>query len=350
MVGASVWAHPPRYMMQLKDTMNAMFNRMEIYRNLPFFMDEVTNMTPEEVSDCAYQVSQGYQKARMESGNNRERGRGEQWALLNICSANASLLDKLATYKETPQGEAARLLEYHTHKVVFEGKQETDKFSEQINKNTGWAGPIFIRYVMKHRDKVQELLKKIQDNIDKAQNLEAANRYYSYACACALTSLTITNQLGLTKYDLKSLRKWIIYDLLRTNLETLKTTEMDVLKVINDFIHDHHGAFLRIGSGEVDDNSLDNPGMESLLVPDKAPSHRMVGRYETDTYKLYILPSALRKWCALRQIHYKQLEDQLRSDLKATIEPTQLNRGLGFRTGTVNTLAMKLDVGDVESL
>lgn len=52
------------------------FNRAELLRNLPFYIDELTNTEGKQLSNLVYQISAGEQRGRMSSGSNQERTRG----------------------------------------------------------------------------------------------------------------------------------------------------------------------------------------------------------------------------------------------------------------------------------
>jgi hypothetical protein len=50
-------------------------NRADVYKDLPLYVDELTNPPLAELSDFVYQLTQGRQKIRMGNGTNQERAR-----------------------------------------------------------------------------------------------------------------------------------------------------------------------------------------------------------------------------------------------------------------------------------
>ena len=82
LAGASVWGDPDWLMMQERDTFNSKMHRAEVYKNLPCYMDELTNTRPQDLSDWAYQMPSGLQRNRLSSKGNVERVRGKPWKTL----------------------------------------------------------------------------------------------------------------------------------------------------------------------------------------------------------------------------------------------------------------------------
>ena len=48
LVGSSVWGNPDQLLLQERDTYNSKMNRAEVYKNLPVYMDEMTNTKPQD--------------------------------------------------------------------------------------------------------------------------------------------------------------------------------------------------------------------------------------------------------------------------------------------------------------
>jgi hypothetical protein len=54
MVANSIWGHPVDLMLQKDDTYNARIHRMGVLQHLPITIDEITNMSPIEMSNMVY--------------------------------------------------------------------------------------------------------------------------------------------------------------------------------------------------------------------------------------------------------------------------------------------------------
>jgi uncharacterized protein (DUF927 family) len=63
----SVYGHPDKLLAQETDTFAHKMYRLGVMNNLPYTVDEITNMHPESVSTLLYNVSQGSGPGRMQS-------------------------------------------------------------------------------------------------------------------------------------------------------------------------------------------------------------------------------------------------------------------------------------------
>ena len=118
--GASVWGNFEKLVLDGDDTTNSMWHRAEVYKNLPVYVDETTNIPPKPMSDFVYRVTAGKQRNRQtNTGQNKERFRGEPWSLLVGTSANTSMLEKISRAKTFPKGETQRVFECRTPQLLF---------------------------------------------------------------------------------------------------------------------------------------------------------------------------------------------------------------------------------------
>ena len=301
-------------------------NRGEVYQNLPLLIDELTNASPKELSDLAYQLTGGRQRGRLASGANAERHRGMPWKLMCITSANASLIEKISVAKAMPKAEAQRILEYTVKAHKFSNKAETDAFAKKIMGTYGHAGPIFAQYVIAHREEVRALYDMMQKKIDEAAGLVAANRFWSAGAAAILTSLLICNKIELLKYDPKALFKFLVTDMLKSNHNAMIDMATSAQDVLNSYILEHIDQVLQIKSTE-DLRSKHGNGLDSIIVPEARPRMNFVARYETDVRKLFLVPKPLQKWCTDQQINYGSFVNDLKSKLGAQKMKARLGKG-----------------------
>jgi hypothetical protein len=67
--------------------------------------------------------------------------------------------------------------------------------------------------------------------------------------------------------------------------------------------------------------------MDDLVIPESDPRIRLVGRYETDVKKLYIVPKVLKAWCARQQINYSSLVQDFKDNYKGKTLKIRLTKG-----------------------
>jgi hypothetical protein len=327
--GLAIWGNPDDLLSHNTDTLNARMNRAEIFRNLPMCMDELTNAEGGALSDFAYSVSNGRQKNRMSSGNNKERYRGLPWNTTFISTANASLMDKIAAVKMSPRAEAQRIMEYEAKRVLFETKAETDAFSNKIMMHFGHVGVPLIQYIMNDFDAVRKLLEDTQSEIDLRAGLTAQNRFYSIYAAVGVMGIVLLRAVTGVKISNKKLKEWIITDLLPRNLNGLRDLSHTTEAVINDYINENYGAVLRIKSTDTAGGTVGS-GLDQLVVPDRQPNVKLVARYETDTNKLFLVPSPLKAWCARKQLNYAAFAKRMQEEYGAQLRKIRINKGTRF--------------------
>lgn len=300
----SVWGHPENLMAIPKDTINAKMLKLGVMNNLPFTMDEITNMEAEDFSDMAYAMSQGRWKDRVKASTNELRLNTTFWQALSLCSANSHFVDKMNALKHTPDGEMMRLLEYqiqYTNSIsVEEGKR---MFDHQLRENYGHAGTIYAQWLVNNKEEAVRTLKAIQAKIDKELKLTQRERFWSAVVACNITGGLIARSIGLIDYDMKVIYKWAT-DLIRELRRDTEAPLGEIGTILGDFINRHVHQVLVI-NGNADARTLLSP---APLVEPRGP---LCIRYEPDTKKLYIQASTFKFDCTRRQISYKDVLREL---------------------------------------
>jgi len=322
--GASVWGNHKLLVLQGNDTANSAWNRAEVYKNIPLYVDELSNYTAKEASDFAYAISAGQQRNRLSNkGANVERYRGEEWGLNCGTSGNGSLLETISSKRAMPKGEAGRVLEATVHQRLFgsDGAIIGNALNSDLAANYGHAGVVYIQKIIKKYEATEKFVNSIRNKIIKEANLEAQHRHWSAQAATVYTGLSIAKRLGLIDWDLDNLYDWIINKLMmsRHNLEEMK---LDVHEVIAQFYAEHVRNILRVKSMGVLDEDMQN-----IVTPDGTPMYKWVGRHEYDVSKFYVRPAALREWCVSKGHHFDSVKELIEKQLHGKETRLRLGRG-----------------------
>ena len=329
-VAMGVWGKPDELVLDKVDTNSSLMLRGEVYHNLPFYIDELTNADPTELSNFVYQLSSGRQRNRMAGGANVERSRGEPWSLISVTSGNRSVLDIISQVKNAPKAEAQRMMESRPVKLFDDSasKHLTDKHQANAVSSYGHAGPIYIQWVINNIDQTNHILTTIQQKIDKKANLKAENRFWSWKVACTLTGAYIAVKLGLIAYSSKGLGGFALR-LLEENKRGVQDMDVDIADVINSYIYENWGNILRIKS------TADLRASDDMSIPETDPRIRVVGRYEPDTEALYLLPKYLKAFCLKQAIPWPSFKADLYSGkhLKARPASIRLSKGVSLDLG-----------------
>ncbi len=326
-VGASVWGDPEQLVINAVDTQNSMMLRGEVYKNLPLYIDELTNADGGELSDLVYQLSGGKQRNRMAGNSNTERTRGEPWSLLSVSTGNTSVIERISTVKNAPKAEAARMLETKAVKLFDESttKHLTDAHQANSKNIFGHAGVPYMQHVIQNLDRVIQLLQEIQRKVDSGAQLTAQDRYWSAGTTVNIAGFLLACEIGLLDYNKENFFRYAIR-LLNENKASAKDLISSTADVLNDFVHEHWGSILKIRSTD-DLRKGHGNGMDDLVIPESDPRIRLVGRYETDVKKLYIVPKVLKAWCARQQINYSSLVQDFKDNYKGKTLKIRLTKG-----------------------
>lgn len=337
LAGASVWGDPDLLMMQERDTYNTKMNRAEVYKNLPCYMDEMTNTKPQDLSDWAYQLPSGLQRNRMGAKSNVERVRGKPWKTLFGTTGNTSLIERIGVYKALPKAEAQRILECRAERVIFSTKAETDRFVTDIKDNYGHAGIPFLQYVMNNVPSVIELANTTQMKIDVAAGLTAENRFWSVLVSRTLAGLMLAKKMDLIDWKLAPIVAFAVKTI-AAQQTIVKDMNIDAEATLTDYLAENYNSLLRIKS--TDDARRNDSGLEHLIHPDSTPrGNAFIARYEYDIKKLYLLPKPLKAWCARQQINYAGLLEDLKgSRTQATKVKMRLSKGTRMNLPAVDVI------------
>lgn len=299
MIVNSIFGHPSELLMKKSDTGMSKMQWLGTLNSIAGTMDEVTNYADDELSDLLYDIPQGRGKNRMESQTNKLRANNTSWATFVIMSSNSSLYDKLARHKSTSDGELRRLIELRITRPIEVTKQESDAVFGILVENYGVAGPVFIQYVMKNKDKVIAQLKKIQQKVDTDLNLDQSDRFYSTILACAFTAASIATKLGLISIDIARVYQYALTTMSSIRQDVIQpasNTEAAAEETLSLYINDNVN------------NALVVNGLRSAMpqAPIREPRGPLRIRYEPDTKELWIPATALRDHFVGRQVDFQQ--------------------------------------------
>ena len=198
----SVYGHPDKLLAQETDTFAHKMFRLGIMNNMPFTIDEVTNMEPAIVSKLLYNVSQGTGPGRMQSQTNIERKNDTSWSLIALASANSSMAEKLGLIKQFADGELMRLLEYRIDQTNNISKSDAySLFEGTMLHNYGLAGPAYIKWLVRNLGTAVDLTRGMQKTLDRKVNLNAKERFWSAVISCNITGAHIAKTLNLIDID-----------------------------------------------------------------------------------------------------------------------------------------------------
>lgn len=291
---ASTYGQGDKLIMLKDDTKNALISRLGAYGSLPLYMDEITNIDANELSELAYRVTQGRDKTRL-NRNATERKNTNHWQTLAVVSSNASVVDKLSNLKQDASAELNRVFEFWVaaHDVP---RAELTEVYRKIKDNYGHAGVEYIKYVAAHQEEHQAHIDRISAQIDKMTEARSDERYWSAIAATAIYGASIAKKLGLIEIDTTALFKWTV-----NTINTMRKTKHDVVSTpidsLGQFLDEFAAARLVV-----------NPNDIPVVLPKGSLSIRV----ESGTERMYISRTKLRDWCMRNHASFSTMRDSLK--------------------------------------
>jgi hypothetical protein len=310
---ASTYGEPNRLIMLKDDTKNALIGRLGAYGNLPLYIDEVTNIDPEELSELTYRITQGRDKARL-NRNATERTINNQWQTLAVVSSNSSIVDKLSGMKQDASPELNRVLEFSVPQTAQLNRDTATGIYRAITENYGSAGVEYIKYLVAHQAEHQEKIDKIVALLDAQTGAKNEERYWSAIAGVTLYGAACAQKLGLIRFDVKRLFTWVVETIkeMRVTKKEVVNTALDSLGQMIDDFADH-----RLIIGKTD---------TSLVRPRGA----LFIRIEVDTDFLFISRGKVQEWCTRNHASYTAMKNHL-SRIRVLVN-ANARKVLGSRT------------------
>lgn len=337
----SVWGHPKDLCAIKGDTANAKTMQLGLHNNLPFCVDEITNMSQMALSEMAYNMSQGRGKNRMKSSSNELRMNNTTWQTISLCSSNASFYERLNSgFKSSPDGEMMRLLEY---KIGYSNAIDTElakqMFDHQLLDNYGHAGDIFIQWVLNNLEEVKNTLKVVQMKIDRELKLTQRERFWSAKVASNITGGMIARRLKIINWDMSAIYKWATNMILETR-QDVEPPHLSSTAVLGDYLNRHIHNIL-IVNGVVDKRS------NMQATPELEPKGPLFIRFEPDTQRLFVDYKHFREDCVKSQTNFKELISGFKAS-GSYIDTGNKRLSKGMRISTPSTYVIEFDtsVGD----
>lgn len=338
----SVWGHPKDLCAIKEDTANAKTMHLGIMNNLPFTVDEITNMVPGQFSEMTYNMSQGRGKNRMKSSGNELRLNSTTWQTISLCSSNASFYEKLQGQggKRSPDGEMMRLLEY---KIGYSDAIPTDiakeMFDHQLMANYGHAGSIYAQWIVSNLEEAKKTIKVVQAKIDRELRLTQRERFWSAQVASIIAGGLIAKRLGLIDWDMRRIYK-AATDLINEVRKDVAPPPETTSSILGEYLNRHIHNILVV-NGNVDRRSnLEAP-------PVDLPKGELLIRYEPDTKRLYVNSKHFKDDCTRVQINHKEfVQDMEKRGVMLKPENKRLTKGTAVSTLPVYCMVFDTSVGD----
>jgi hypothetical protein len=330
--GVSAWGDPKTLVLLQKDTENALVGRLGVYNTLPVYVDEVTNITPDALSDLAYKVTQGRDKARM-TQKAVEKSNINRWNTLAVVSSNQSLINKLSALKGDAGAEINRIFEYE----VKDGFTDTEggRIFAGFESCYGGVGKEYGSWLVsnqhRHGAAIANLSTRLKSDVDALPE----ERYWIMVAAVGIYGGMIAKKLGLSHVKIEPILEWVVETI--KGMRTCREEQsFDSLNFIGAMLDRNSQGILVVRDYDPKAKFMNNVVRE--------PRSKLVGRIEEDENLLWISADAIRQELHRINISPHRVSKDLRGfGLVATGEKINLGRGSLFSGIQQSCWKFKLD-------
>lgn len=327
----SVWGDPKDIGLQANDTQNAVLKRIGAYNNMPVTLDEVSNATGQQLSDLAYQITQGRERRRLNSDAS-EKQTLERWSTILALTANQSLLARLALYKTNSDAEVHRILEYIVQNPMTVSKEEAEAHFPLLFDHYGLAGDIYAKWLVQNVTTIKAGLAITRQKIDAAAGISTKERYWSAVSAAIITGVSAAKRLGLVGFDVQRLFNWTLGTIAAMRAKGVDITR-DTVSILGAYLNQFMGNRIVVKKTA--------SGSWIVLVDLKGTE--LVYRVEEDTSRIYLDRSHFRTWLARSGGDYHSLLMDLRTSGILTRANGKRSLGEGTNYTTAVTTCLEID-------
>lgn len=239
--GQSVWTHWRGNHIKLRDTANAISDRLGKWHNMPQYLDELRMYDDEasqRVMEMLFSVSEGSDKLRLD--RNASARKVQSWNSLCMITTNQDIMDTVIhmTGKTTDAG-AVRLFAFPLE-TKYEGPTDNHLLGS-FEDNRGTAGAIYAAWLARHADAVQAEYNSFEKSVVDALQPQASERYYVGFVTCILLGAVYAVRLNLVDFDLRALQEFLCrtFNTLRRERRAEIDTVQSSDEVLDRFMRAH---------------------------------------------------------------------------------------------------------------
>lgn len=209
-IAASVWGHSKTTRKGLEDTQLSTQEWIASLRNLPLYWDELKDRrSTEQFVKTVFALSRGVGKGRLNSS--AEIKAQGTWQTMMVVSSNESMMDAVSAQVRSSEAGILRVFEF-----TVEGRPPTDmpygyvdKLVAATQENYGHAGLVYAQFLGNNAARVAKEVEECQAKIATILNAPPEERFWVASITCILMGARYANELGLTKFNLGAMMKFL---------------------------------------------------------------------------------------------------------------------------------------------
>lgn len=330
---ASIWGDPDKQFIQRHSSSVLRMRKLSTIRNLPCYMDELTDVKDEDMYSLAYTLVDGREKQKLRSSGAEMVETGD-WKTITFTTANKSFKEAAAKIAGDSDASVLRVMEIECDFQSYEHvPQIRDYIAHCIGlcrDNYGLAGPEFMYQLMRHSDRLLTLTRRI-DAWSHAKGFATEERYMSSPLALALVAGRWAVEWGLLDYDMDALEKWVLEVFVPHNRGMTKENVVKHDDVLRSYLLERQLNMLVVTDhdrpAEYQEATKGAPDKYVVVYPPK----EILVRYEQTEGDFYIAWHDFQAWCKRRNISAQVMASTYkRRGISRGKEQVNLGRGIGW--------------------
>lgn len=331
---------------------------MATHGSIPLLIDELTNISAEELSPLLYAASNGQDRARLDRNAQLKTQAG--WNLSLYVTANTNLSTLLALNAGNVEAESVRLFEISTaqYPIPMVGLSEVNEARNKLATTAGAAGDKFLRALMKNVGAMPGIMEKLHRELRLAvPELETASfRFYRAHAECTLAAAYLLKRLGLVAFDMNLLKAWTISHLRTLCEQVQEHSNHDANDALHRMIlHFSNRIIATVGFRRAK-QGLEEPMRNVMGTP---AGRRTFDDSKTPVFfrnKLFLNQQDVKQWCANHRVNMNRMIQEAREKgiiLDIPNGPFQyLGQGTTITTGKVRCICIDMQQisGDISGV
>jgi hypothetical protein len=288
---ASIWGLRKGLGLTNEDNRVTKFLTLGALGNLPLIYDEIALHDPVFIRSLVTNFTNGRDKMRADTSG-RIRHSANEWQTIMLTASNASMVDVLKAGNEA-DAPAYRVLEIETSIPTHLKEAVGERLRLELERNAGFAGDVYARYLVDHQDQVKSLVWQVNDMVHAKLALPERYRFWRRLVVCITVAGVLVRNLGLLELSIDRLSKWL-FDVIRAQAaeEPVQANKLDwQYRELARFVSIMQKHTLIIAG---------NYERNKTMWPLREPRDQLLARYESGSKKYTVAIDSLKAYAVER--------------------------------------------------